>query len=337
MRHRSFIYGFGLEANVALAQLAGLAEPDRVDVRAVIGSLPVEAGDGVDPPGVLGFVSPHFDEGIPDLTISVLPGPGLLRFSYSDGNVIVMDDSGTRIWAVGPTSIAELGMVLVGPALGYLARLRGLLCLHASAIAVGDSAVALVGPSGSGKSSTAAAFAKLGYPVLTDDKLVLLPREGSFQAQPSYPSVRLWPDSVEALFGHADGLPRVSPEGDKRLLRLQERGDSFQAAPLPLAAIYFLGERSEDCSIEPLAPQEGLMELISDLRVADLLGPERRRAEFAGLGRVANSVPLRRVRPSTHFARIEEMCLAIVDDFSSLQGDAASAPEHGRGRHVRAG
>ena len=42
--------------------------------------------------------------------------------------------------------------------MGFVMLLRGIVCLHASAIAIDDEAIALLGPAGSGKSTTAAAF-----------------------------------------------------------------------------------------------------------------------------------------------------------------------------------
>jgi dephospho-CoA kinase len=58
--------------------------------------------------------------------------------------------------------------------------LRGVVCLHASAVAIGDEAIALLGPAGSGKSTTAAAFAERGYSVLAEDVVTLDDRGDHF-------------------------------------------------------------------------------------------------------------------------------------------------------------
>jgi ABC-type dipeptide/oligopeptide/nickel transport system ATPase component len=182
-------------------------------------------------------------------------------------------------------------------------------------------AIALVGPSGSGKSSTAAAFARLGYPVLTDDKVAIMQMNDCFQVEPAYPSVRLWSDSVSSLFGSEDALPRIAPNWDKRFLDLNSPGFQFQSDPLPLAAIYFLGERSSSPGVphvEAISPRTGLMTVVSDLHVSNLLNRHQRTLEFALLGRLSESVPLRRVTPSSDFARISDLCNAIVADFKRL-------------------
>ena len=52
-------------------------------------------------------------------------------------------------------------------------RLRGVPALHASAVAVGGAALAVVGSAGAGKSTTAAARAARGHAVVADDVLAL--------------------------------------------------------------------------------------------------------------------------------------------------------------------
>lgn len=77
----------------------------------------------------------------------------------------------------------------------------GCIVLHASAIAMDDGVVAVLGASGRGKSTLAAWLGAHGHRVLTDDCLLLQQNElsGEWQATPSYHSVRLWPDSMNAL------------------------------------------------------------------------------------------------------------------------------------------
>ena len=77
-----------------------------------------------------------------------------------------MDRHGTKLWASWPShsSVEEAATYLLGPVLGLLLRFRGVTCLHASAVAIGDSVIAFVGAEGAGKSTTAAAFARPGMP-----------------------------------------------------------------------------------------------------------------------------------------------------------------------------
>ncbi|NIO13431.1 MAG: serine/threonine protein kinase, partial [Gammaproteobacteria bacterium] len=91
--------------------------------------------------------------------------------------------------------------------LGFVLRLRGVLSLHASVIDINGEAVGFMGAAGAGKSTLAAAFAKKGFAVMSDDILALKPGDSAPFAQPGYPRLRLWPDSAVVLFGSASALP----------------------------------------------------------------------------------------------------------------------------------
>lgn len=316
------VYGLGLQVNIPIAGLAGLAAVRNVDVLMSIGSLPSGLENSSD--AVPCHVSSERDaRGEPDRRISRLSGTGHFRFEYSDGTVIVVDNRGCRVWATWPdnASVEDTATYLLGPILGFVLRLRGVTCLHASAIAIGERAIALLGPAGAGKSSMAAAFARLGYPVLTDDVAALLDLGNYFKVQPAYPRVRLWPASVKSLFGSEEALPRIVPNWDKRYLDLNGPGYRFQHEPLPLAAVYFLDERSPDPAmpdVEPLGSTAGMIALVANTYATYLIDKPKRAAEFEVLGRLAQSAPVRRITPSASFSRIEGLCEMIVDDFHQL-------------------
>ena len=316
------IYGLGLEVNVPIAGLIGLSDAGKVDVSMSLGSLP--SGIGISSDAAMCYVSSELDErGEPARRMSRLSGSGHFRFDYSDGTVIVVDAKGSQVWATWPDSatVEDTATYLLGPILGFVLRLRGVTCLHASAVAIGNRAIALVGPAGAGKSSMAAAFAQLGYPVLTDDVAALQDLGECFKVEPAYPRVRLWSESVASVFGSSDALPRIVPNWDKRYLDLNGPGYRFQHEALPLAAIYVLGERSADPAmprIEPVGSKTGLMALVSNTYSSYLMDKSKREVEFELLGRLVQSTPLRWVTPSTDFARIRELCEVIVDDFHQL-------------------
>ena len=100
------------------------------------------------------------ESGEPVLKVWQLASGALLRLDYFDGMQFWVAVQGAQIWAVWPDSLTleDAATYLLGPVLGLALRLRGVTCLHASAVAFGDSAVAFVGDAGAGKSTTAAAF-----------------------------------------------------------------------------------------------------------------------------------------------------------------------------------
>src|SRR5262249_9196929 len=140
-------------------------------------------------------------------------------------------------------TLEDACIYLLGPVMGFVLRLRGTVCLHASAVAVDDCAIGLVGAPGEGKSTTAAAFGCSAFPVLSDDVVALTDEGAQFLVQPGYPRVNLWPDSVCNLFGSKDALLRITPTWEKRYMPLGQNGHCFASSPLPFRVIYILNSR----------------------------------------------------------------------------------------------
>jgi len=78
---------------------------------------------------------------------------------------------------------------------------QGIEPLHCTAVVVNGGAVGFLGDCGYGKSSLAAAFLQAGYPLLTDDLLVLKEEGRHFLAYPSFPRIKLFPEMAEAFLG----------------------------------------------------------------------------------------------------------------------------------------
>jgi hypothetical protein len=274
------------------------------------------------------YVSDEHDGHTPALRVWRLPGGAYFKLLYGDGTEFLVDRDGSEVWATWPDSatLEDSATYLLGPVLGFVLRLRGITCLHASAVAVGDRAIALVGPANAGKSTTAAAFCRMGHPVLADDIVALLERDEIVRVRPAYPQLRLWPDSVAVLYGTSDALPRLTPTWDKRALDLAQSGCRFQPLPLPLGAIYVLAERSPEAEprIEGLQGRESLLTLLANTYVGYLLDAAMRRQEFESLGRLASSVQVRRVVPSADPAHVSRLCARILDDYEALACTASS-------------
>lgn len=312
------VYGLGVESDMPLAGLASLRASIPVDVRMRLGAIPAHFALGsADWVGY--YVSPEMeDNGRPSVCVHRLRDGSHLRLEYADDTIIVVDSGGSRVWATWPShlSVEDTAAYLLGPTLGFVLRLRGTTCLHASAVAVDGRAVALVGPSGAGKSTTAAAFARQGYPVLTDDVLALTEAGCEILAHPAYPRVRLWPSSVRGLYGDSDALPCMTPNWEKRYLDLSAEGRPFQRHMLGLGAIYVLGERSaKGMRIELLGPREAVMALIANTYTSYLLDRAMRANEFNVLHRLVGKVPVLRVSPCEGFAGLPKLCALIAEDF----------------------
>jgi hypothetical protein len=252
-----------------------------------------------------------------------------LRLEYFDGTKFWLDIQGEHIWATWPDNLTleDTSTYLLGPVLGLLLRLRGVTCLHASAVSFGNYAVAFIGSEGAGKSTTAAALAQQGCAIITDDVVALAEADGVFHVHPAYPYVCLWPESVASIYGSADALPRFSPSYDKRCLSLARQGLRFETRTLPLKAIYILSERRPDPApvIEPLAAQSAILALVANTFATNVLDRAMRAEEFKTLGRLVPHTRIRKVFPHQDASRLPDLCRAIREDVSGAEDKTPGA------------
>ncbi|MBV6623083.1 MAG: serine/threonine protein kinase [Rivularia sp. (in: Bacteria)] len=220
--------------------------------------------------------------------------------------------------------IAEVTAILIGCVIGTALRLQGKICLHSSVIKVDKCAIAIIGAKGAGKSTTAAALAKQGYPILADDIAVLTDCGNSFLVHPGYPRLRLWKSAINQLYGDEKGLSRVFSQTDKHFVQLNQNQINqdkisawgFHNQPLPLAAIYVLGERQQSLaapSIETIISEMGVMQLIIN-RYPQSLKLERNMLvdELAILGRLGETVPMRHLHRGDNLAELGKICDVIL-------------------------
>lgn len=130
---------------------------------------------------------------------------------------------------------------LVGRVLPWAAVLRGREVFHASAVRVGDRAIAFVAPTGGGKTSLALRLVLRGAGFLTDDVLALeLGSDAGLLAHPGSSILSVRPAEKAAIErGDWRRLGRVLGSSGKTYVAVERQPD-----PLPLGAVYFLGWRS---------------------------------------------------------------------------------------------
>jgi hypothetical protein len=331
------VFGLRLKSDRPIPGLVPQPEPPAVEVEICQAGMAAWWSRLLEMPHELWHVGfPDDNGGEPGYRVWQVAGGEYFRLRYSDGCQFVMNRACSRLWVSGPkTANTEyLATYLLGPVLGWLLRLRGTPCLHGSAVAVGGRALALLGSQGAGKSTTAAAFARLGFPVLTDDITALREQEDTFWVLPGDPNLCLWPQSVAYLYGSPTALPPfisdnvLEPEWDKRCLDLTGPGYCFQSQPLPLGAIYFLGDRQDDAGprVEDVLGTERLLLLIANNYGSAFLDRKLRAREFETQGRLLDRVPVRRLIPRAGPAYLAKLCEAILQDFSNL----SSAGEYPR-------
>jgi len=115
-------------------------------------------------------------------------------------------------------------------------------------------------------------------------------------------------------------LPRFQEDWDKRCLVLGKEGTKYEDRPLPLGAIYVLGERRPDPApfVEALRPQAALLALVADTYANKVLDREMRSEEFEVLSQLVSEVAVRRVHANKDAGRIADLCRVIRADYESL-------------------
>lgn len=314
-------FGLSFSSHVCLPGVPpGRITTDKCDITLHLGDSPEEEEETSEE---LVYVSSAIDDkGEPALRIWKVEDGAFLRLAYSDGTQFWLDQTLENIWATWPhhLQLDDATPYLLGPVLGLFLRFRGVVSLHASAVAFGDYSVAFVGWAGAGKSTTAAAFARQGNKILSDDIVALEERGRGFYVLPAYPYLCLWPDSVKALYGSPEALPRFVPDWEKRRLALSEDA-RFENRALPLRAVYILGERRPDPApyVEEIAPQDALISLVAETYANKLLDRELRAREFEFLGKLVTRILIRRVHAHEDPSKLGNLCRIIHEDCAAAE------------------
>jgi hypothetical protein len=288
-------YGLGLHSEIALPELEAGGESYDVVVR---------LGGYVPPPEIERPVSFTFEDAETVCIRSKMAG----EFRVHGGREIV----------IKPTAEADenlLRLFVLGPALAMLLYQRGLLVLHASAVTVGDGAVAFLGYSGRGKSTTAAALHSRGHRVVADDVVaVTTAAPDRPTVWPGFAQLKLWPEVVGRLGAKPESLTRLHHTFDKRARRVAE---SFSPEPLPLNRLYVLAE-ADSYRAELLSPQDAVIELVRHSYGVRLLSTLPGGQHFSRCAHLAKRMPVYRLhRPR----RLDE--LATLAEF--VEQDAPGA------------
>jgi hypothetical protein len=310
-------FGLNLHSNLRLPGIPTAAEVwTRPDCKLLLGIWPQAEIAGAEK--ALVYTSAFTDaSGQPALRMWSIQDGAYFQLTYNDGHQFWFDREGKRVWAIWPdrSCLEEATPYLVGPVLGILLRHRGVVCLHASAVAIHDRAVAFVGPPGAGKSTTAAALGRRGHRVLADDITVIEEVDGDFYAQPGYAGLQLWPDSVELLYGPTEHRPRPVLEGDKARIFAND-GLQFESRALPLSEIYILDNREpSSCNDAPeSAGREKFLSLVANTYGTNVLDSKMRAHEFAVLGKITSRVRISSLRVGRGPGNLQACCDLFSED-----------------------
>ena len=169
----------------------------------------------------------------------------------------------------------------------------GSLIVHAAGVEVDGEVLMFLGESGQGKSSLAAAFQLSGQKILSDDCIEIAGSAGNVVAFPTYPSLRLLPDTLSRFFPDRLSTTQVADHSDKR--RISVGSDFSPADGTPVRAIYLLEAQdpaSDVLTIERVPPSVGLVAVTRNLFKLDPTDLRRASLLLEKAAAVVNVVPV---------------------------------------------
>lgn len=222
---------------------------------------------------------------------------------------------------VAPSDNVEpklLSNLITASALDAALLQRNFFLIHGSAVEIDGIAVAFIGETGYGKSTTAATFAASEYPLLSDDTLAI--NMNTMTLHPAYPQIKLWPDSVEAVGQSPDELPKLYSLAEKRALRLQTEA---KQQPIPLRQIYVLARDEHQHSVEPLTFSDSFTEILRHsyighlqyLYKVDLLaGTGQTEQHFRDCAKIAGMIRCCRLKRQWDLANVHQLVNVVIND-----------------------
>ncbi|MGF1574969.1 MAG: hypothetical protein ACFCU9_03330 [Cyanophyceae cyanobacterium] len=198
---------------------------------------------------------------------------------------------------------------LVGNVLALLLTQRGYLVLHACSIEIFGKAIAVMGSSGAGKSSLAAALVQAGHQLCNDDLSPLLLKDNQPFLWPGYPQIKLYQEVIQTLRLTQDRLSSLHQREEKWGYRNHH---DLCSTPLPLRCIYMLepGEHIEiEDPLSTIAAIDGTLQQSWPNRLGTS-GGERHLRQCVKL---AQDVPCFRLIRGTEVSSLPQLAEKILD------------------------
>jgi hypothetical protein len=238
------------------------------------------------------------------------------RIQYSDalGYFDISANGGEITWCPDGEGDVELArFAVIGRILPMALHSSGVLCLHASAVVVGDQAVAFLAPSTYGKSTLAMACARSGGRLLADDALPIYPGP-PVMAGPGVHNVRLRDDSAERFGG--DEISGERGRGGKLVVELMP-GEQVAFDRVPLGALYLLqpvASITDGSAVRrtatPAVP--AALSVVSHLKLGSELGKADSAVNFDRAVRVTRNVPVYTLSVVRDLDRIGEVVAQLA-------------------------
>jgi len=185
------------------------------------------------------------------LVISFVAGarPGHYRLRHADEIIVdILHDRQIVTQVRAGLSQTTLDHFLADQVLPRAKAHSGDFVLHAGAVRVDDEAILLMGASGRGKSTLVTSLDSAGLALLGDDAMVISCLDDRPRTKAVYPSLRLLPDSIAALFSESWTTTKVAHYSSKRRIDVP-RPNVGSIDSVAIAAIFIIAEPVADAPI----------------------------------------------------------------------------------------
>jgi hypothetical protein len=240
------LYGFTVESDLPQPELLPSAARPQITIQR--GAVTVSGGGWFD-------IWPHSDGASSVRACRTATG---YRIRHGERAAFEVDRQRTIVYDAPDCAAALLRHFLLDQVVPLMLSLDGLV-MHASSVAFTNGISAFVGPGGAGKSTLALALSRGGYPIVSDDGLLLRADGARFTATAAYPGIRLWDDSASALDAD-DGRSIAGAAADKSCYRDPA---AFGAAGGQLCRVYAIDPcPSPDVSFTPVTGPPAAIEIV---------------------------------------------------------------------------
>jgi hypothetical protein len=319
----TILYGLRVRSNLQLPDCVAARQHAGIDLTVRFAGCNARLESAQWRKAQVAYRSPYLDvSGHPQVIVERHPD-GASRLRYADEVMVMVNRDASEVvlhWEEHTSERVAIAYFL-GPVLGWVMRLRGVICIHASVIDMEEQALLLVGSQGSGKSTTAATFYRRGARIAADDIAALEEVDNAFYVHSGARRLLLDESTALALFGSEEKLNEVAPLWGKWLLRIEAEDSRSKNCPMPIRAVYFLDERNRDRNkpmIRAVLGTAGLIRLVANTFANKILTAAQRETEFQVLSRFMDSIVLRTVSAPDDLTQLPTVCDAIQEDFRKL-------------------
>ena len=209
--------------------------------------------------------------------------PEIAHYYIRNGNEICIEPFSTNL--------TEVLLYFYSSALTAILLQRNLIPFHASGVKINEKQIILFpAPSRTGKSTTALFLDKLGYPIFTDDTVVLEVIDGKCYATPSYPIIRLWENTIDKneKINKQDAY-QLRPGISKFGISISDR---FTNEKMELAGVVFLKSDDHNFKVDQLKTKDIFTLLKSNVfRSQWIKGMKKQILHFQLISSISQCVP----------------------------------------------